>query len=218
MGFGFLLIGFMMMIEVGVKTSEIYNIGFEIFPDIIGYVFFFLALRKLKSYAPGFKLAKYVCYPLLALGSVKFVAQLLSLIDRYTALSLGESFQSVISGILGTCEFAKVALLMLFNLFLFQGIRTLAKEVELPKISRRAVVAIVLNLLYFIVRASVYVFPYSDAQIAFLYYVYTILWYALLFFTIFLVFGCYMYICYEGEEDIIVPESRLSRFIKRNKK
>lgn len=218
MGFGFLLLGYMMMVEIGVRTSDVFNIGFEIFPDVIGYILFFLALKKLESYASGFKYAKFLSYPLLALGSIKFIAQLSSLLVKYTALSFGEDFPAIVSNILGGCEFAKISLLSLFSLFLFSGIRALSKEVELPKISNRAIAAMLMNLIYFVVRISVYIFPFNDAEKAFMYYVYTITWYLLLFFTIFLVFNCYMYICYEGEEDIIVPQSKFSSFIKRNRK
>mgnify|MGYP003571345824 CR=1 FL=1 len=209
MGFGFILIGYMMMVEVGVSTSEIYNIGFEIFPDVIGYVLFFLALKKLRHYSRGFRIAKSLTYILMPLGGIKLIAQAWSFTGLYA---------QTISRILDGCELSKVVLLSLFNIFLFSGIRELAKEVELPKIVRRSLIALLINLLYFVTRMVVYVAPFTDAQAAFLYYVYNILWYILLFFTFFLVFSCYMYICYEGEEDITVPESKITAFFKRLKK
>ena len=208
----------MMMIEIGSSTSQLYNIGFEIFPDLAGYVLFFLAMRKLKPYAKGFGLAKPVCYPLMALGSVKFIAQLLSLTAKYTGLSFGESFEGVIANVLGACEYFKFAILMLFCLFVFCGIMSLSKEVGLPKISKFALAAVIYNLVYFTVRFSSYVFPFTDAQKVFLYYVYTLMWFLLLMISIILVFQCYMYICYEGEEEIVVPESKITSFIKRHKK
>ena len=217
MGFGFLLIGYLTMVEVGIRTSELGNIGFEVFPDVIGYVFFLLALRKLKPYSNGFKIAHALSFVLIPLGAVKFIAQFISLLDKYTSLSLGEKGMTVLINLLSGCELSKVILLTVFNIFLFAGIKKLSSEVDLPKIVTRSVIALIINLLYFSLRISAYVFPLSESQAAFIYYSYNILWYALILFTVFLIFGCYMYICYEGEEEIVVPESKLSKlFNKRN--
>ena len=210
MGFGFLLIGYMtMMIDYGIKTIAEYNIGFDIFPDIIGYIFFFLAMKKLKPYAEGFKYAKYVTYFLILLGSVTLGVQIFSFTKSHGAL---------LAKILYHCDFARLVLFALFNIFAFSGIRKLANDVELPKIARRAVAALIINLLCFIMKISDYAFTFTEAQRAFIIIIYSLTWYILLFFSLFLVMGCYMYICYEGEEEIIVPENKIAIFLNKLKK
>ena len=210
MGFGFLLIGYMtMMIDYGIKTIAQYNIGFDVFPDIIGYIFFFIAMKKLKPYAEGFKYAKIVTYFLMVLGGVTLAAQIFSFTNSH-----GE----IIAEVLYHCEFARLVLFALFNIFAFSGIRKLSNDVELPKIARRAVAALIINLLYFIMKISIYAFSFTEAQRAFIIIIYSLTWYILLFFSLFLVMGCYMYICYEGEEEIIVPENKLATFLKNLKK
>ena len=197
-----------MMIDYGIKTIAEYNIGFDIFPDIIGYIFFFLAMKKLKPYAEGFRYAKFVTYFLMALGGVTLATQICSFTNSH-----GE----ILAAVLYHCEFARLVLFALFNIFAFSGIRKLAYNVDLPKIARRAVAALIINLLYFIMKISVYAFTFTEAQRAFIIILYSLTWYILLLFSLFLVMGCYMYICYEGEEEIIVPESKLAAFLKKLK-
>ena len=197
------------MIDYGIKTIAEYNIGFDIFPDIIGYIFFFIAMKKLKPYAEGFKYAKFMTYFLILLGGVTLGAQIFSFTN---------SHGSLLAKILYHCEFARLVLFALFNIFVFSGIRKLAKDVDLPKIARHAVVALIINLLYFIMKISIYAFSFSEAQRSFIIILYSLTWYILLFYSFFLIMGCYMYICYEGEEEIIVPENKLATFIRNFKK
>ena len=54
---------------------------------------------------------------------------------------------------------AKDICLLVFNMFLFFGIRELALEVDLPKIARRSIAAFVLYALFFIPKLCTYYLP-----------------------------------------------------------
>lgn len=209
MGFGFLLYGYLMMLDFGISTMPDFNLGFDAFPDIVGYIFFFIALKKLSPYSQGFRNARIVSIFLLALGSVTLCAQALSFFGKY-----GET----LALILDICSFARLIIFTLFNAFLLWGVRSLAKRVNLPKIERRAIALLIISLLSFTIRTSVYAFSFTDAERAFLTLLFSIIWYVQVFFSMYTMFNCYMYICYEGEEQIVVPESKLTAFVKRLKK
>ena len=209
MGFGLLIYGYLMMIDFGVSTIAEYNIGFDVFPDIVGYIIFFTALKKLSRHASGFRIAKYLSIPLIVLGAVKLAAEGFSFFGKYG---------SVISSVLDACEWAKLTLFVIFNLFLLSGVRSLAARVELPKTVKRSTGAMIINLLYFIMKVSVYAFPFAEGERYFMILSFSLTWYLLVFFTIFVMFNCYMYICYEGDENIMIPESRLTKLLKKIKK
>ena len=77
MGFGFLLYGYLMTLEAGLLVNASPKIGFDIFPDLLGYLFFYLALRKLSPYALGFRQAKNVCYLLFPVGALTLAGQIM---------------------------------------------------------------------------------------------------------------------------------------------
>ena len=51
MGFGYLLYGFMMLVEVGLTVNAQYSVGIDIFPDLAGYLFMLAAARRLSDYS-----------------------------------------------------------------------------------------------------------------------------------------------------------------------
>jgi len=208
MGFGLLLFGLTFLIDYGVVISSEFNIGFDVYPDLIGYIVIFIALRKLTPYGKGFKNAKFMCYPLFLIG--------LGLI-ALPLIALAKSHLSLIALLIQYCYIARDIAWIMFSMLLFSGIRELASEVELPKIVKRTTVAFVLGLLYFLPRISIYIINFTQAQKAFVIYWYSLLWYVFLFFSLYLTFNCYMYICYEGEEDPEIKEGRLSRLLDKMK-
>lgn len=206
MGFGLLLFGFSFLLDYGILLNNDYGIGFDIYPDLAGFILMFIALRKLSPYGRGFRYAQYFCYPLFAVGGALIALPLLSLAGAHLSL---------IKTAIDYVYFARDLLTALLCIMLFAGIRELSLDVELPKIARRSVIAFVLVMLFFIPRSALELISFTDAQRSFLILWYQLFWYICLFFILFLCFNCYMYICYEGEEDPEIKESKILKFLNK---
>lgn len=206
MGFGILLFGYTMLIDYGVSVNSSFNIGFDIFPDILGYVLMFIATRKLSPYSSGFKNAKVVSCIMMVFGSLSFVLPIVAIFGKGLAL---------ISNLMRYCIIARDLFVFLFNILVFYGIRELAKEVELSKVAKYAVTATVLSSLYFIPRVSLFIISFTQGQMGFIALFYSIFWYVSLLFNVFLCFNCHVRICYEGEEDPEAKESIFEKIIKK---
>lgn len=198
-----------MLIDYGLSlSSEYVNIGIDIFPDILGYILMFLALKKLSPYSVGFKNAKYMSIFMMFLGGVTFALPLAALFGK----GLG-----IISSAISYCMFIRDMAVFVFNIFVFVGIRELAKDVELPKTARYATAAMVLSALYFVPRVSIFIVSFTEAQMGFVALFYSIFWYISLLFNLFLSFNCYVHICYEGEEDPDVKETFIEKLLSKLK-
>lgn len=220
MGFGFLLYGYLMMLEAGLLVNASPKIGFDIFPDLLGYLFFYLALRKLSPYALGFRQAKNVCYLLFPVGALTLAGQIMGWIG------IGLSF---VPDLLAYAKLATNLLLFFFHLAYLMGISKLATDVGLPKLSAKAKIGMILSLpcylLGVLLQTGERLIPDLLAAHAGIYsYIglfYQLLFYAVYFFNLYLIFSSYRLICYEGEEDPDDgnnPLIRLYRRFHKNKK
>ncbi len=207
MGFGLLIFGFTFFINYGVIICSEPLIGFDVFPDLLGYILMFIALKKLSPYADGFKNAKLMCYPLFIIGGAQIALPLIALLPSVS--------KALIFIVISYVTLAQDFLILLFSMLLFIGIRSLSLEVELPKIAKRAVAAFVICLLYSVPKIAISLVSFTQAQKSFIIIFYSLMFYAYVFFSIFLCFNCYMYICYEGEEDPEIKESKLSKFFDK---
>ncbi len=200
MGFGFLLYGYLMMIELGIRVVESPAIGFDVFPDLLGYIFFYLALRKLSPYAKGFSQAKAICWLLFPAGAVTLLGQTLAWIG------IGMSFVPAM------LEYAKLGtnlLLLFFHMGFLSGIAKLSADVDLPRLSAKAKMGLGMSVFsYFVgilLQLSEKLIPdllnkYAGIH-AYIGLVYQLLFYLVFFFNLYVIFSAYRQICYEGEED-----------------
>lgn len=200
MGFGFLLYGYLMIIEMGIRVSLSPAIGFDVFPDLLGYIFFYLALRKLSPYARGFSQAKALCFLLFPAGAVTLLGQTLAWIG------IGMSFVPAL------LEYAKLGsnlLLLFFHAALLSGIAKLSADVELPRLSVKAKMGLGMSVFcYFtgvLLQLSEKLIPDLLAKYAgihaYIGLLYQLLFYLVFFFNLYVIFSAYRQICYEGEED-----------------
>ena len=205
MGFGFLVYGYLMLIDYGVEINADYGIGFDIFPDILGYILFFLALKNLSRHAKGFSRAKSICTLLIFIGAVTLVAQLFSL----TGIWL-----KYLSIILNCTEYVKYPLLLLLHIGIMDGIHSLALDVDLPKLSDKASIGKIISIIYYCTGICMIVYElgfgtptgkaatiYSSIGICF-----QILFYLMFFYNFCVLFSSYRQICYEGDENMDEPE------------
>lgn len=207
MGFGLLLYGYLMLVTAG-------NSYIDFFPDLLGYLFFWLALRKLTPYSMGFRRAKTICIPLFAVGTATLAGQILSQLD------MGGT---IVTDILVYSELAKNVLLFFFHIGLMKGIIELSRDVGLPRLCRRGRIGLILSICLYLIAIILqslellapslvknYATAYSFAGL-----VYMLLFYGTFFFNLFLIFSCYRQICYEGEENLTPPDNPLEKLFKK---
>ena len=219
MGFGYIFYGLMMLLEVGVSVNSEYMIGLDIFPDVAGYLFMLAAARRLKDYSQYFEKMLITLIPIIVLSSGVLVFQVMG------AFGIEASFVALM---LENADYIIFPIRMLMLVFMFSGIRYLAEDVDMPKIARRATVAIWLCAASHITDVLVKlegtsgVFKMSAAALSILSMISVLLWYVFIIYSMYEVFSCYMYICREGDEDmnrrkIFNPLEKLLESFQKNR-
>jgi len=208
MGFGILLLGYPLILSV-----TLHSMGFCF--EILGYLIMFRALSVLSEYGNYFRYAKYAVSALIPLGAFSLILQSFS---WFGADELYETVSSVTS--VPYSMLLAVALLV-FHMLLLLAVKTIAREVDLPKLVTEASRNIVVTWLYFFaaiassflnVPAVTEILPY-----------YKLLGYVSMFGVIWMllnlkmIFVCYMRICLPGDEDMPVGDRKMPRLFGKPK-
>lgn len=211
MGFGFLFVGFLMMLDTGWTVSASPVITFDIFPNILGYLLMLRAMKHLRKSSKDLNIFYYVTCVLCLVGGASFIGQITAIVMRFAHLpGLG-----VVSDILEICTYAERPLMLVAIIFLTGGIGDLALSLELPKLGRYSKVCMaVSSLVYLALSLSEFGFVRSHLP------VWATPLIALLFYVQFammlvLIFSCYRQIGFEGEEDIPEKEHPITRFLNK---
>lgn len=213
MGFGLIFYGFLMMVEIAVRTQAGSPLGIDIFPDLAGYLLMLAAACRLDGYAKGFTYFRRTLYPLLVLGTLSFAIGLFSV----TGLYLG-----ILEIAADAVKFLSLIMQGVAFFFLFAGIISLANEVELPGIAARSRYTLIVGSVYYIFQVILtlcYKLPIgiSDTTLAPFSMVSMLIFLVFILLGEVVLFNCYRYICYEGEEyfnpgDI---ESPIAKFMNK---
>lgn len=209
MGFGYLLLGYLLQFTMRadtIRADEILN--------FVGYILLMIGLCKLAVYNRGFRMAKYVCAALLPLGFPVFLRQvgaILLIKGVNTPLAGFDTVHDVLTVII-------TVLLLIFHVFLLWGIADMAKEVELPKLRVAAVRNILISslsyilLLLFRIDENIFgsISRYFDTPLLFLDFCRLLL-------CGICVFNCYRLICLPGDEDMPGRDTLFSRIANRKK-
>ena len=213
MGFGLIFYGFLMMVEISIRTSAVANVGIDIFPDLAGYLLMLAAANRLDGYAKGFTLFRRSLYPLIAVGTLSLAIGYLSIFS--IALPLLETLTTA-------CRICSLLFQGVAFFFLFAGIISLAKEVELPGIATRARYTTVVGTVYYVFQTGLIlleVLPIGISQktLAPFTVVSMMAWLVFLLLGEIVLFNCYRYICYEGEEtlDPMAIESPIAKVLNK---
>lgn len=216
MGFGILFFGFLMMIELMVSTSAEYMLGIDLFPDLAGYFLMLTAACRLSPYNKGFARFRVALYPLLGVSTVSFAVGL------FSAFGVAPS---VLDFVFRVANGLSVLLQPVAFFFLFSGIVRLADSVELPKLSFGARLLAVMSTAYYlcqIVFTVVSVLPtgFPENMLSVVNYVLTLVYLLFVILTEVLLFRCYMFICYEGEERVSPTDAvnPIAKFFNKFKK
>lgn len=199
MGFGLLVIGYIMLFNFPIY-------GIDVFPDLLGYILMWAALRKLSLYHKFFRVAKYIAAALMPLGTLTLAIQIVSCLSRLGYLQ-GGAVDWTLNVLLPALELFLAFIIFVYHYYLLIGIRALAQEVELPKIARKVKRNWILTILYYVLTLIGIMTGYAGLTERFPYLMYLnpllalfgVLWIVL---NTIQIYSCYMWICLPGQEDI----------------
>ncbi len=205
MGFGLLVIGYATLFTWGLQIDPKLGLGFDILPDLVGYLLFFKGLSSLRPYSKGFVLARWVTLPLAVLGGAILAAQTVALVGTWVPAIA--DYWKLIKSVISVIDTVSIPLLFFFHIYLCQGIRELAAEVELPKIVNRSKIAVLLSSVYYLGRLITGIVPLPGVVHWFI----AVLSFVVYFFFIYILYSCYMHIVYADEtpKESSHPLSRL---------
>ena len=120
MGFGFLTVGYVFLLDFFVPGRS-----FDYLPNFIGYFIMIIGLMKLSVYNKWFRNARNLLFPLIPVGISMFVYDIL----KAAGGASDEAVQTVFSYI----GIASALLCFAFHIVLLKGIMEIAKETEQDK-------------------------------------------------------------------------------------
>lgn len=204
MGFGLLFIGYFVSMLMVINPA-----GFLIRP--VGYMIMTWALYKLKDYHRPFWYALIGALVMLGLSLVLAVEGLSTfLFDRLLIESrwISEGAKTVIG-------YVEMVGSLLFHGVLLWGIRGIAKETEVDKISFAAIRNFSFFALYYLLYAiALLPFDFTKEYAALMSVPALLLYFACLILNLILFFSCYAKICDVADEDMAVKPSRFA-FVNR---
>ncbi len=204
MGFGLLLIGYLITYVVALNT---YGVAFR----LVGYIIIAYAIFKLSAYEKKFKPAGYAAGAL-ALSSLVGVAALVCGFLYDNMLIDTKVFGTLYEEIMAYIEAAGV---LVFHVLLLLAIRKLAKDTGVHKIELNTGRDMFFIGLYYILRIIGYLpLPIKDAYAKYMGLPLTVLYLVWIIFEIELMFSCYARICDESDVEM---ERKPSRFAFVNK-
>lgn len=190
MGFGLLVIGYFMLINVPFH-------GVDLPPDLLGYILIFASLTKLGKYGNKLNIAKYITLPLIFLSGVKFVFSLIAAFGFGTYNTL-----------LAVTGYVLALILLIFYFFLLLGIRDLAKRVKLEKNARKSVRNLIIIIVFYVFTAYVNLCMHgilpeiSGMKPGAMLGIQQLFGYLIRFLNLIQFMSCYMWICLEGDENM----------------
>lgn len=205
MGFGFLTVGYVFLLDFFVPGGT-----FDYLPNFIGYIIMLIGLMKLSVYNRWFRNAKILLYPLIPVGVALFVYDII----KAAGIASDGSVQTVFSYI----GIASALLCFAFHIVLLKGIIEIAKETELTKISSRALRNLFVTMLYYFFYMTRDAVPADENARRIISLVVSLFGVLVIFLNTVLIISCYMRICLEGDEDMPVKPSRFKSVNRFNSK
>lgn len=210
MGFGFLLLGYLMFFNIQAQSISI-----DPFCDLVGYILMLIGLCKLCKYNRGFRYAKYVDIVLLPIGVLTLLLQVQS---TFAARGIS-SVLDVLTGVASVYRVLLSFLVLLFHAALYWGIYEMATEVALPKLRKASLRNLILTVLYYVFILLLHLFreplgtlgTYFNGPMQ----LYGYLWILL---GAVCIFNCYRLICLPGDEDMPPRNNLFYRVMNRKKK
>ena len=189
MGFGLLFVGY--LLSHGFTSGANYAVSLV---GIVGAVIMLFACRKLSAYSVSFRHAG-VSSVLLAIAYL--FNGILHLISVYAS---GVNLPSVLMNL---ARGAIIALVFVFNFYMYKGIADIARLAEVNKLAVSAVRNLVFMIIYYLVLVCSMVirpyFPKASGVLGLAGAIVGVVWLVL---SVWCVMSAYMRICLEGDEEM----------------
>ncbi len=180
MGFGFLLMGFLLSMS-----------NYPGYTDCVAFFVIFFAMLKLDEFNVFFRVSKYIAFFSAVFGMAGLMLSMGELIgfvaENNTYINLYDSASEVL----------KIA----FGVFMLLGIITISRQTELDGQVRLGVWCIFIEVLYVLMYALSLFFPVLLPWRMLVRVIYMLA-------AAYLIFCCYRWICLEGDEDMSPYNSR----------
>lgn len=202
MGFGILFLGYFLTINFEYK-------GINLPPDFLGYILMMIACSKLAPYSDNFKYTNRCLIPLTVLSVGITAMEIMAAINSELAFSYIADIRNI-----------KYLLMIVMHYLLLNALIDISKEVGRYKITnkcRRNIVLSIIMILIVVILTLPFSFPYKDAIALIATFV---LLTAVVLLNSVQIFSCYMWICYEGDEDMPMkePKDPLSKIVYKTQK
>ena len=190
MGFGTLLVGYFLLL----------NVTYYSFTDLIGALIITLALYKLRGVNDFFKYGMTASGAFAALGAAEFIV---------AALSMFGIKASIPTAINSSREF----IICIITVLMLLGIKSIADEVDLPKISARAKrmlpIAFAVYPITIILDAPIIFDKVEPVVVAAIFALTLVATIFLVIYNLITIYSCYMYICMPSDVEIKEKKSKL---------
>ena len=143
MGFGYLFIGYMFTFSFTYR-------GFDVLPDLIGFIIAYIGLISLSEYGCGWDTLKKFFHVLIPASAVTLVFQILGLYGKPASVA-------------GLWYYAYTAFLMLYNILLLVAIFKIAQDTESKSIAFKARRNLTLGIVYYVLTLFLSL-PFSPIQ------------------------------------------------------
>ena len=196
MGFGLLFIGYLFMYSFP-------YLGFDVVPDIIGFVISYIGIKSLSEYGCGWDTLKKYFSILLPSGLLTLIFQAIGLFGvKHFVVDLWFYIYS--------------ALLLIYNVLLLMAIYKIAVDTDSHSIKAKAQRNLFLGIVYYIImlflncpipviqKLNVYLSTHYTA--GFILYIFGYIWQ---FLNLALIFSCYMWICTEEDKEMPIKNKKL---------
>lgn len=206
MGFGYLLIGYLITFVLYMTVS---SLGFGGVALFVGAAVMLYGLWSLNRYHSAFSYAKWISVPLLA---VAFYDMLNSL-DSFFTWNLpifGETVDSILN-------WAIFMLLILFNISMLYGIRMISQDLGILHMATAAVrnsfFVALYAILYLVAKLPLETIRSIESYLALPVVLTNLIW---IFFNLFLLLSCNKNICRAGDEEQPAKPSRIGWLNRMN--
>ena len=202
MGFGILFLGYFLTLNFEFK-------GINIPPDFLGYIFMMVACSKLTPYSNNFKYTLRCLIPLTVLSAGLTTMEVMAAISPNLAFPYIADIMNI-----------KYLLMMVLHYLLLKALMDISRDVGRYKITdkcrRNIIISIVMIVLVVLLTLPI-PFPFKDS-IAWIATI--VLLNGMVLLNSVQIFSCYMWICYEGDEDMPMkePKDPLSKIVYKTQK
>ena len=196
MGFAWMFLGYVLLLGT---NFEILGVTLDITPDVVGFLLLSHGFSVASRYCDCFKISK-------ILGNIGIP---LSLAYLFAEISFSMDLVAVAPGVMSAIKYGYALFKLVFSLCLLYSLYLISAQTGVEKLRKKSIRLAIYTALFFFAEhflpniLSVAKISLESAKISGLQMILNIL---CILINATLIFGCYMWICLEGDEDM--PDNR----------